>query len=235
MLDRIRSTVTETTAPESAAIDLRKIQDFFWRRWKLILSTAAIIAAVTYIALLAVTPRYTATVQVLLDPGNQKSAGAANLIPELSIDSQDVDSQLSLIRSVNLLRRVVETTKLTQDSEFGASVSSGLFSLLTSWFSAEDKVGPNAAPSSSNAIPPDVLAAIGNLGRALEATRVQRTYVISIAVTSQDPVKAALLANAVADAYVVDKLNARYETPKTAARWLPHRMESIREQVKQSE
>src|ERR1700692_965898 len=163
MLDRTRSRVTETTAPapESAASDLRKIQDFFFRRWKLILSTAAIIAAVTYIALLAVTPRYTATAQVLLDPGNQKSQGNANLIPELSFDSQDVESQVSLIRSVNLLRRVVETTKLTQDSGFGASVPSGLFSLLTSWFSAEHKVEPEAAPSSSNAIPPDVLAAIG--------------------------------------------------------------------------
>jgi succinoglycan biosynthesis transport protein ExoP len=237
MLDRTRSTVTETTAPapESDAIDLRQIQDFFWRRWKLILSTAAIIAAVTYIVLLAVTPRYTAAAQVLLDPGSQKLLGAANLIPELSLESESVDSQLSLIRSVNLLRRVVENTKLTQDAEFGASVPSGLFSLLTSWFSAEHEVEPKPAPSSSNAIAPDVLAAIGNLGGALEVTRIQRTYVISIAVTSQDPVKAALLANAVADAYVVDKLNARYETAKTAAGWLTQRMESMREQVKQSE
>ena len=93
----------------------------FWRRWKLILSTAAVVAAVTYIALLAVTPRYTATAQVLLDPGNQKLLGSANLIPELSLDSGNVDSQLSLIRSTNLLRRVVEQTKLTQDPEFGAS------------------------------------------------------------------------------------------------------------------
>jgi len=235
MLDRIRSTVTGTTAPapESDAIDLRQIQDFFWRRWKLILSTAAIIAAVSYIALLAVTPRYTATAQVLLDPGNQKLLGAANLIPELSLESENVDSQLSLIRSVNLLRRVVDTTKLTQDPEFGASVPSGLFSLLTSWFSTE--VEPKVAPPSSDAIPADVLGAIAHLGAALEVTRLQRTYVISIAVTSESPVKAALLANAVADAYVVDQLNARYDAAKTAAGWLAQRMESMREQVKQSE
>ena len=58
---------------------------------------------------------------------------------------------------------------------------------------------------------------------------------ISIAVTSQDPVKAAYLANAVADAYVVDQLNARYDAAKTAANWLAQRMEGMREQVKQSE
>ena len=125
MLERLRSTVAPTTTtqePASDAIDLRQVQDFFWRRWKLILSTTAVVAAVTYILLLVVTPRYTATAQVLLDPGNQKLLGSANLIPELSLDSGNVDSQLSLIRSTNLLRRVVEQTKLTQDPEFGALV-----------------------------------------------------------------------------------------------------------------
>jgi succinoglycan biosynthesis transport protein ExoP len=238
MLDRLRSAAAGTTTtqePASDAIDLRQVQDFFWRRWKLILSTAAVIAAVTYIALLAVTPRYTATAQVLLDPGNQKLLGTANLIPELSLDSGNVDSQLSLIRSTNLLRRVVEQTKLTQDPEFGASVQPGLFSLLTSWFSTKDEADPKAAPSASDAIPSDVLRAIGRLRSALEVTRIQRTYVISIAVTSEVPVKAAYLANAVADAYVVDQLNARYDAAKTAANWLAQRMEGMREQVKQSE
>ena len=238
MLERVGSSIAGTTAPEakSDAIDLRHVQDFFWRRWKLILSTASVIAAVTYIALLVVTPRYTATVQVLLDPGNQKLLGAASIMPELSLDSGNVDSQLSLIRSTNLLRRVVDQTKLTQDPEFGASARSGLFSLLTSWLSSQQQEAESkAAPSSSNAIAPDVLAAIGHLRAGLEVTRLQRTYVISIAVTSEDPNKAALLANAVADAYVVDQLNARYETAKTAANWLAQRMEGMRTQVQQSE
>ena len=161
MLDQLRSTVAGTTKqePASDAIDLRQVQDFFWRRWKLILSTAAIIAAVTYIALLAVTPRYTATAQVMLDPGNQKLLGTANLIPELSLDSGNVDSQLSLIRSTNLLRRVVERTNLTQDSEFGAAVQP--WSVLAADVVALDKAGTQnrtAAPSSSDAIPPGCIA-----------------------------------------------------------------------------
>jgi capsular exopolysaccharide synthesis family protein len=239
MLDRLRANVTGATAQagegHSDAIDLRQIQDFLWRRWKLILSTAAVIATVTYIALLVVTPRYTATAQVLLDPGSQKLLGAANLIPELSLDSGNVDSQVSLIRSTNLLRRVVETTKLTQDPEFGAAVQPGLFALLKSWIFPAAETEPNAAPGSSDAIPPDVLRAIGRLRDALEVSRVERTYVISIGVTSEVPAKAALLANAVADAYVVDQLNARYEAAKTASNWLAQRMEGMREQVKQSE
>lgn len=238
MLERIRSTLAEPSAAPAAAsdaIDLRQVQDFFWRRWQLILATAAVITVVTFIVLLAVTPRYTATAQVLLDPGNQKLLGAANLVPELSLDSSNVDSQVSLIRSTNLLRRVVDATKLTQDAEFGAAGRPGLFSLLTSWFSKKPEGDSNAAPGSSDAFPPEVLSAVGHLRNALEVTRLQRTYVIGISVTSQDPIKAARLANAVAEAYVVDSLNARYEAAKTAANWLAQRMEGMREQVRQSE
>jgi polysaccharide biosynthesis transport protein len=235
MLDRLRSTVTETTAPAPGfnAIDLRQAQDFFWRHWKLILSTAAIIAAVTYIALLAIAPRYTATVEVLLDPGNQKLLGTANLVPELNLDNGNVESQLSVMNSINLLRRVVEQTELTQDSEFGVSAQSGLFSLLTSWRSTKQDVEP--APASSKAIPPDVLRTISHLGSALAVRREGLTYVIAISVTSQDPGKAASLANAVAEAYIVDKLEARYETAKTASNWLARRMGIMRAQVQQSE
>jgi succinoglycan biosynthesis transport protein ExoP len=238
MLDRLRSTVVAAQAtqePASDAIDLRQVQDFFWRRWKLILSTAAVVAAVTYIALLAITPRYTATAQVLLDPGNQKLLGAANLIPELSLDSSNVDSQVTLIRSTNLMRRVVEQTNLTQDPEFGAHVQPGLFSLLMSWLAPNPQSELKAAVSGNDAIQPDELRSIGYLRSELEVARVQRTYVISIGVTSTDPAKAARLANAVADAYVVDQLNARYDAAKTAANWLAQRMESMREQVKLSE
>jgi exopolysaccharide transport family protein len=235
MLDRIRSTAAETAAPapDPDAIDLRRVQDFFWRRWKLILSAAAIIAAVTYIALLAIPPRYTATVEVMLDPGNQKLLGAANNIPEVSLDSATLDSQLSLINSTNLLRRVVQQTNLIQDSEFGASAHAGLFSLLTSWLSKKQDVEP--VPASSKAIPPDVLSVIRHLRDALGANRVGSTYVIAISVISQDASKAAFLANAVADAYIVDKLEARYETAKTASNWLAQRIEVMRAQVQQSE
>ncbi len=222
-------------APESDAIDLRQIQDFFFRRWQVILTTAAVVAVVTYVVLLAVTPRYTGTAQVLLDPQKDKLFGAESIIPELSLESGNVDSQISVIRSTNLLRRVVEKTHLTQDVEFGQPAAPGLFALFTAWFKnrpAVEKLPPTPADA---VIPPDILRAIGRLRSALDVTRVQRTYVISISVTSEDPAKAARLANAVADTYVVDQLDARYDAAKRASVWLAERMEGLREQVRQSE
>jgi len=240
VLERTRSLETRQTVamPGSDAVDLRVVQVFLWRRWKLILATAAIVAAVSYIALLVVTPRYTATAQVLLDPSRQKLIGTSNVVPELSLDTGSVDSQLSLIRSTNLLRRVVERTKLTQDGEFGVARRTSLLSLVVSWVWPTPEVdvpGAVPAPSSADPVPADVLRSIARLRSAVEVTRVQRTYVFSISVTAEDPVKAAFLANAIAETYVVDQLDARYEAAKTAANWLAQRMEAMREQVRESE
>ena len=119
MHGRISTAAAEfVTAPQSDAIDLRHLQDFFFRRWKLILATTAIVAAVTFLALLAVTPRYTGTAQVLLDPRKEKIFGTENLPPELGLDSGHVDSQISIIRSINMLRRVVEKLNLTHRFPF---------------------------------------------------------------------------------------------------------------------
>ena len=235
MIDQVRSAVTGNVGQvsESDTIDLRQILYFFWRWWKFILLTGAILTGVTFVGLRAVTPRYTATAQVLLDPGSQKYLGNLNTAPEVILEDAKIDSQLSLIRSTNLLRRAVETTNLTNDPEFNASTPSGLFTLLTQWLATVDEVAPKAAPSSSDTIPPD--AAIRALRSSLDVTRVHRSYVVSISVTSVDPAKAALLANTVAEAYVIDQLNARYETAKTAANWFSQRVEGMREQVKQSE
>lgn len=81
----------------SDAIDLRQLQDFFWRRWKLILAAAAAVMALAFLVLLTIAPRYTATAQVLLEPRKEKVFGADNILPELNLDSGNIDSQLAVI------------------------------------------------------------------------------------------------------------------------------------------
>ena len=218
----------------SDAIDLRQLQDFFWRRWKLILAAAAAVMALAFLVLLTIAPRYTATAQVLLEPRKEKVFGADNILPELNLDSGNIDSQLAVIQSINMLRRVVEKEKLTADPEFGQAPPAGLLSLLLGLFASED-AQQTALAKPDGAIPPDVLRSIGRLRGALEVTRVNRTYILAIAVTSQDPAKATRLANAVADAYVVDQLDARYDAAKRASTWLAERMEGLQEQLRQSE
>jgi len=59
--------------------------------------------------------------------------------------------------------------------------------------------------------------------------------VLNIAVTWEDPTRAAQLANAVTDAYVVDQLDARLESAKRASGWLSDRLIELRRQLSDSE
>jgi capsular exopolysaccharide synthesis family protein len=88
----------------------------------------------------------------------------------------------------------------------------------------------------SDAIPTNEIAAINSIAGSLKVSRVaQQGYVVSISITSPDPVRAAQLANAVSDAYLVDKLDTRFEAAKRASAWLSDRLVGLREQLRQSE
>ena len=57
------------------------------------------------------------------------------------------------------------------------------------------------------------------------------TYVIEIGFKSIDPDRAAEIANAVADGFIVDQLEARYQTIRTATTWMQDRLNELRSQV----
>ena len=54
-----------------------------------------------------------------------------------------------------------------------------------------------------------ILDGINRLRGALEGSRIGQAQILNIAITWEDPVRAAQLANAVADAYVDDPLDVR--------------------------
>jgi succinoglycan biosynthesis transport protein ExoP len=214
----------------SPTLDLRDVQDFFWRRWKNILSVAAVVVALTFLVMLTIPPRYTATAHIFLQPRKEKILGTEQFVSELNLETSNVDSQVTVIESINLLRKVVEKEKLIKDAEFGTE--QGFLAFLFDFVKIVDE---GKDQSSEDSISLASLRAIKNLREALAVERVKKTYVLSISVTSKDRVKAVRLANAVADAFVVDQVEARYEAARHASVWLSDRIEELRQQVRQSE
>src|SRR6266849_6763963 len=79
------------------------------------------------------------------------------------------------------------------------------------------------------------LDGINRLRGALAVSRGGQAQILNIAITWVDPVRAAQLANAVADAYVVDQLDARLESAKRASGWLSDRLVELRKQLSDAE
>jgi succinoglycan biosynthesis transport protein ExoP len=235
MLNRIQAPARTVAVEEpEQGFNPRDIINFVWRQWKIIAGIATLMILIGAVYLARQIPMYTATAQVLLDPRKEKAAGQDNVLGDATFDLPAIESQMAIIRSSVLLQRIVEKERLVTDPEFGAAPASavaGLFGSLRTMFSSAPDLRPTAGPSSSA----QVAAAVENLKAALTVSRAGQAYVLTISTTSSDPTRAARLANAVADGYVVDKLDARFEAARRASGWLSERLEDLRKQLRESE
>jgi capsular exopolysaccharide synthesis family protein len=225
---------TRASLPQREAerrFDLSEILNFCWREWKFMAAVFAAALIVGTVYTLRQTPLYTATAEVLLDPRKEKAAGNDAILGENYIDYAMIESQMAIIRSTVFLRRVVEKEHLVSDPEFGSGASQGP--------SNGDELSQSKNKDEVS-IPADVAGSIAALKGAVSVKggaqdHYSVSYLLSISVTSKDPERAGRLANAVADAFVVDKLDARFEAAKRASAWLSDRLVELRSQLRVSE
>ena len=218
-----------TRLPRESA-DLTSQYNTLRRRWKVILLAIGATLAATLLLLLLVAPRYTASTQILFDPRKQNIYQAQTVASlGIAIDTGSVESEVSLIQSFNVLRHVVEALSLDQVREFGEPPPANLLSLLLSRFETPEEPAVNAKFS------PAQLLAARRLRDSVTARRVGLTYVIEISATAREPLLAAQIADAVADAYLVEQLEARFLVSKRASDWFAQRLVLLREQLRGSE
>jgi succinoglycan biosynthesis transport protein ExoP len=211
-----------------ATLSADRVFDILRRQWPLIASIVGAALALVVLYLLAATPMYTASARILMDTRQtqvlDKDSGMANAL----IDTGFVDSQVEIIQSDDLILSIVRRLKLTDDPEYNGSepglpalVIGKLISLLGSDGPAsKEKIERNA---------------VETIQRNLKVERVLTTYVLSVSFRSMNPDKAAVIANAISDAYIVGALEAKYQSTKRAGEWLQQRSAELREQATASD
>ena len=185
------------------------------------------------------TPIYSATTQLLLDTRREKVVGVDQVLSDAIFDQTMVENQVTILQSNSLMRRVVEKENLVEDSEFGARDAPDTMTLSNLYGSVLSQFFPSAAgqtPSVPELQPEQrVSASIEALKAATLIDRLPRSFVITVSVRSRDRLKAARLSNALADAFIVDKLDARFEAAQKASAWLSDRLGELRIQLRDSE
>src|SRR5262249_12984725 len=117
-------TLDQPRPAPAAVIDLRDIFAIVRRQRGWIIWPAVICTIGALIVALALSPRYTATAQILLDlTGLRVLQSDINARTEQPSDTQlaDAESQLQVVSSGSVLTAVVEREKLQDDREFGAA------------------------------------------------------------------------------------------------------------------
>jgi capsular exopolysaccharide synthesis family protein len=238
---------------EDKEIDLRSVLAMLRRRKAVILGTVAAVLLVTLLVLIQLTPRFTSTAELMMETRQTNVVDIQSIVSGLSVDASSfqtgIQSEINIIRSRSLARRVIDKLGLMQDPEFngGLRQSSVLdyfnpiywIDWLPQWLGQITGVSEPAetgesenADEAESALLTSVIDAF--LGR-LDVSNDLKSYTIYVSFTSEDPGKSSVIANTVADQYLVDQLEAKFEATRRATAWLNERLTDLRKKVEQSE
>lgn len=109
------------TAPRSDDLDLRQILLTVWRHKALIVGITAVITVLSYVYIQSLTPRYTAEAVLVLDT-RKANVGIDPVVAELRQDETVIRSEVDVLRSRWLARRVADELGLTNDPEFNPAL-----------------------------------------------------------------------------------------------------------------
>jgi succinoglycan biosynthesis transport protein ExoP len=188
----------------------------FVRRHKTVILTCLLVALGLAGLYLIIAPnRFTATAQLLTDTKRSDSPAAQYGL----VDAAVVDSQVETIKSEKIAIAVINKLHLTQDPEFSENGILGRLLAAVS-FSRNDITSEQE----------QLRKTVVKFKRGLWVVRIGRSYVANITFTSKDPVKAAQIANEVANAYIEDQLDAKALTAERAGSWMQKRIDELKEQ-----
>ena len=198
----------------------------FLRRQYLIILLFTLIAAGAGAAYLAITPpTFTARAQVIMGEYKAPFIQQQSMFTDAPVDAAELESQLQVLQSKSIASSVLEALDLERDPEFSGSGGNSILGAIRS-----------RVLSDSDAPKVDARqAALAAFADRLTVTRVGVSRVIEISFSSRSPQRAAQIANAVANAYILDQLDAKNQANRSAATWLQERLHQLRAQSAQAE
>lgn len=217
----------------SEGLDLRRIFVAFRRRLRLFAAVAMAVLLASVLVTLQATPKYTATASVMLDTRKERVSNVEEVLSGLPADSSAVDTEVEVLKSRQLAERVVKSLKLEEDPEFNIAlrkpsgvkmVLGGIGSLLGAKAPEADRLTAVQAQKRHEQI-------VDRLLTGLSVKRAGLTYVIKVNYESENPARAALIANKFSELYLLEQMEAKFDATQQATNWLNSRLGELRGQV----
>ena len=234
MLFRKKSKSVAAPAPAavSAAIngepDLRGLGRVLWQKKTKILGFTLLAAAVAFVVVNAITPRYRSESRLLLETRENVflRAEADKGVDRGTIDPEAVTSQIQLVLSRDLARDVINKEKLGDKPEFDTNLN-GIPALRT----LLGLLGIGRDPSAMSREE----RTMESYYDRLSVSAVEKSRVIMIDFSSADPELAARVANTVAETYLSVQQAVKQDQTRAAGNWLAGEIDKMRAKVADAE
>lgn len=212
--------------PGLPAITALGIDDFItWLRqgWLWIVAAIAMCVAAALVYALTATPRYVVYTDIIIDPANLNVVSDDVFMANPMRDAQmaEVESKMRVLISRNVLARVIDDLRLTEDPEFVKPDPLADIKALLG-LGREDNDDHR-------------LGAMRALSERVDAHREDRSFVVVLRVWSEDPQKAVALSQAIVAAFEEELFRSAADSVGRIAQNLTERLDELRRNVTDAE
>ena len=230
--DSIPAIQTIELATKDDAFDLLQLLGVLWRgKWlALACMVLGIIAGGVY-AFGIVTPLYSSSATVALDNRDSQVVDFDSVVSGLSVDKATVNTEVEVLRARILIGKLVDQENLLSDAEFNeqlrpeSSLSPGA---ILQWLGLSGPPRERSDKEIRDRVVDAVLAAVS-------ISNVRDSYVFRIYLRTEDPEKSAHLADRLAELYISDQLNTKFQATEQATVWLTERVSELKIELEAAE
>ena len=227
-------------------VSIKSLLTAIWRRRWVVLAVQGLVLVLTVVWLAYVKPVYVATSMVVLNAVQPEVLRVDPAAPGFVAKPGGVQTEMQVLSSPALAERVITKLDLVDDPELNPRIGPppSLFQVMLDYVDPrallrrainllrEPRPTPQGSSAESN---PEMTYVVAGFLTRLTVANPSQSYGISVSFASEDPTKAAQVANTLVDQYLVSQLEAKYESMRRANAWLADRLGDLKAQVEQSE
>ena len=201
---------------------INELSAFLSRNWRIMAVSIGVMMVLSLIYLMTSMPGFTASATLFIDERQSELLQQHATTADAQIENARIESEVEVLRSAGLARKVVSRLDLGADPVFTRSTS--LLSHLTAWLPSS-----HGSPAASPYAREDRL--VMHFLQMVSRHRIGVTYGIEIDATAPSPVLAARLANGLAEAYVAEQSDVKGNAARQAGTWWQDKLLELQDQA----
>ena len=226
-----RSLFQPESADSDSEIDLLE----YWRsiskrKWSIVLF-ALVVALLAGVVVFSLTPVYRATTTLLIESSKAKVVSIEDVYSGMSQNREYFQTQAEIIKSREVAMKAIKAIRLWEQPEFDPRIREvgALQKLLLA-------TGVVAEPEPIEWNDQNMAEAVyAQFSAHMSVESVRQSQLAKVSFESASPALAARIANTLANTYISNDFDARYEMTRKASEWLESQMGGLKTTVEESE
>jgi capsular exopolysaccharide synthesis family protein len=174
-------------------------------------------------------PLYVSTTVLMLETEQQQVVDLQSVVAGVSGETIALNSEVEVLKSRALIGKVVDNENLVDDPYFNPYLNAP--SLKSQVKAAIGLSKKNVPLSDAEEAAMHRIAAIDTFFSHLAVRNIAETFIFNIIVSADTPKKSARLADSVAQQYILNQVDVKFEASQTATIWLSDRVKELQNEL----